>query len=191
MARREGAEYALRPEVTAVDELRYPIGRWNKDEVLDAGGVTRAIDTLEAAPERYRAAVAGLGEAQLDTPYRPAGWTVRQVVHHVPDSHINAYVRTRWALTEEAPAIKTYEEHLWAELPDARAAAVDVSLALLDALHRRWVLLLRALGAAELDRPYMHPEMGAMPVRRMLSMYAWHCRHHEAHVTSLRTRQGW
>jgi len=176
---------------TDLEQLKYPIGRWDRNATLDASGVAAAIDTLDAAPRRLRAAVAGLSDEQLDTPYRPGGWTVRQLVHHVPDSHINAYVRTRWALTEDRPAIKTYEEHLWAELPDARGAAVEPSLALLAALHQRWVLLLRALGEAELDRPYLHPEMGAMPVRRMLSMYDWHSRHHEAHVTSLRARQGW
>jgi uncharacterized damage-inducible protein DinB len=175
----------------SLEELKYPTGRWDRSRSLDAEGVAQAIATLERAPQRMRAAVAGLDDAQLDTPYRPGGWTVRQVVHHVPDSHLNAYVRCRLALTEDDPAIKTYEEGRWAELPDARAGAVEPSLALLAALHERWVLLWRSLGEADLARAYRHPEMGAVPLRQMLSLYAWHCGHHEAHITSLRARQGW
>jgi uncharacterized damage-inducible protein DinB len=174
-----------------VDDPRYPIGRWNRRERLDAAGVAAAIDTIAAAPARLRAAVAGLDDGQLDTPYRDGGWTVRQLAHHVPDSHLNAYVRCRLALTEDAPAIKTYEEALWAQLPDARQAPIEPSLALLAALHQRWVLLLRALGEAELERVYRHPEMGDVSLREMISLYAWHCRHHEAHVAALRARQGW
>lgn len=174
-----------------LEQLRYPLGRWDRAPLLDAAGVEQAIATLEQAPDRFAAAVAGLDAAQLDTPYRPGGWSVRQVIHHVPDSHLNAYVRCRLALTEAEPLIKTYEEGRWAELPDARRGPVEASLALLAALHRRWVLLWRALDERDLDRAYRHPEMGAMPLRQMLSMYAWHCRHHEAHVTGLRARQGW
>ena len=173
------------------EDLRYPVGRWDRQPASSAAQVTAAIAAIEAAPARLRAAVAGLDDAQLDTPYRPGGWTVRQLVHHVADSHLNAYVRCKLALTEERPAIKTYEEKLWAELPEARTAPVEVSLALLAALHERWVLVLRALGDGELARPYVHPEMGDMPLRAMLGMYAWHCRHHVAHVTALRQRQGW
>jgi uncharacterized damage-inducible protein DinB len=175
---------------TLVDDPRYPIGRWDGQPVAGAA-VGAAIDAIAATPARLRAAVAGLTDEQLDTPYREGGWTVRQLVHHVPDSHINAYVRCRWTLTEDSPAIKTYEEHLWAERPDARSAPIEPSLALLEALHVRWVLLLRSLGDAELDRIYRHPEMGAVPLRKLLSLYAWHGRHHEAHVLRLRERRGW
>lgn len=178
-------------ESQAREDLRYPVGKWDRQPAKDGAAVAAAIETIEALPARLRAAVAGLDDAQLDTPYRPGGWTVRQLVHHVADSHINAYVRCKFALTEDRPAIKAYEEKLWAELPEARTAPVEVSLKLLEALHERWVLLLRSLGEAELDRPYVHPEMGDMPLRAMLGMYAWHCRHHVGHVTALRRRQGW
>jgi hypothetical protein len=176
---------------TPAEDLRYPVGKWDRQPAADSAAVAAAIEAIEALPARLRAAVAGLDEAQLDTPYRPGGWTVRQLVHHVADSHINAYVRCKFALTEERPAIKAYEEKLWAELPEARTAPVELSLRLLEALHERWVLALRALGEKELDRPYVHPEMGDMSLRAMLGMYAWHCRHHVAHVTALRQRQGW
>jgi hypothetical protein len=175
----------------AGEDLRYPIGRWDVRTWLSAEEAQRAIATLEAAPARIRAAVAGLDDGQLDTPYRPGGWTMRQLVHHLPDSHLNAYVRMRLALTEKAPAIKTYEEARWAELPDARSAPVELSLQLLAALHARWVLLLRALDAAAWQRTFRHPELGEMSVDQSLGFYAWHCRHHEAHLTALRARQGW
>jgi uncharacterized damage-inducible protein DinB len=149
------------------------------------------IQLLEDTPARLRRAVEGLVEGQLETPYRPGGWTVRQVVHHVPDSHINAYVRFRLALTESTPAIKTYEEHLWAELPDARTAPLEISLPLLEALHRRWTLMLRALDEAQWKRPFRHPEMGEMALEQSLAHYAWHSRHHVAHITRLRERLGW
>ena len=172
-------------------ELQYPVGRWDRRPAADAEQVTAAIAVLERLPEQLRAAVGGLDDGQLDTPYRPGGWTVRQLVHHVADSHLNAYVRCRWALTEEAPAIKTYDEKLWAELPDARRAPVELSLALLAALHGRWVELLRALDDAALDRPFVHPAMGPVPLRAVVALYAWHSCHHLAHVTRLRERRGW
>ena len=176
---------------TLVADPRYPIGPWDRQPVVGAAAVAAAIDSIAATPARLRAAVAGLSDEQHDTPHRDGGWTLRQVVHHVPDSHINAYVRCRWTLTEGSPLIKTYEEHLWAELPDARNAPVEPSLVLLEALHVRWVLLLRALGDAELDRAYRHPEMGEVPLRKLLGLYAWHGRHHEAHILRLRERKGW
>jgi hypothetical protein len=172
------------------EDLRYPVGRWDRQPLPDAA-LGAAIESIAAAPARVRAAVAGLSETQLETPYRPGGWTVRQVVHHLPDSHLNAYVRFRLALTEEAPTIKTYEESRWAELPDAKSAPPEVSLALLDALHARWVPLLRAMRPADYDRAYRHPEMGLVPLRGVLGLYAWHGRHHEAHITRLRAREGW
>ena len=173
------------------DDLRYPIGRVNKPAGVTDAHRQHWIDEIAAAPAALRAAVAGLTDEQLDTPYRPEGWTVRQVIHHVPDSHLNAYVRFRWALTEDDPPIKAYDEKTWAELPDARTAPIDVSLALLDAVHARWLLLLRSLTAADCARTIQHPEYGPMTVDDLLALYAWHGRHHAAHVTTLRARMGW
>jgi hypothetical protein len=138
-----------------------------------------------------RDAAAGLSEEQLNTPYRPGGWTVRQVIHHVPDSHINSYVRFRLALTEEEPIIKPYEENRWAELPDARTAPVELSLDLLEMLHRRWTLLLNDLGKAELAKAFRHPELGLVTLERNVALYAWHGRHHTAHITELKKRMEW
>ena len=178
---------AVTPDASS--DPRYPIGHWAAPDAAP-GTAARLIDTIAGAPAALRAAVDGLTDAQLDTPYREGGWTVRQVVHHVADSHMNAYVRIKKALTEDAPAITPYEEARWAELPDSRLP-VAPSLALLDALHARWVVTLRALGPAELARPYLHPETGAVPVRTALGIYAWHGAHHAAHVTGLRGRMGW
>lgn len=172
-------------------DLRYPIGKAEMDPELAPERRRELIAQIEATPDRLREAVAGLNAEQLDTPYRPGGWTVRQVVHHVPDSHLNAYIRCKWALTEDAPAIKTYEEARWAELPDSRSAPIEVSLGLLDFLHRRWVALLRALPAADFARAVQHPEWGLVNLDQLLGLYAWHGRHHVAHVTTLRERMGW
>ncbi len=175
----------------ALDPLRYPTGTWAPLPADTAPAVTTAlVDRIAAAPAALRAAVDGLDDAQLDTPYRPGGWTVRQVVHHVADSHMNAYVRVKKALTEDAPAIAVYDEARWAELPDARLP-IAPSLALLDALHARWDVVLRALGPADLARTYRHPEQGDVPLRTALAIYAWHGAHHVAHVTELRRRMGW
>ena len=137
-----------------------------------------------------RAALAGLSDSQLDTPYRPGGWTVRQVAHHVPDSHMNSYVRFRLALTEDEPVIKPYEESRWAELPDARGMPVEPSLVLLESLHARWVPLLRSLSAAEWKRSFRHPELGPVRLENNAALYAWHGRHHVAHITALRQTNG-
>jgi uncharacterized damage-inducible protein DinB len=171
-------------------DLRFPIGRWT---VPDEAPTTRdrLIAEIAEAPAALRAAVADLDDAQLDTPYREGGWSVRQVVHHLPDSHMNAYVRVKLALTEEAPLIKTYDEAAWANLADTRDTPPEVSLALLEALHARWTALLRSLGETEWKRPITHPDWGAMPVDALLGLYAWHGRHHTAHITSLRERMGW
>jgi hypothetical protein len=172
-------------------DLRYPIGPFTY-----AGESTEEqrhgfIDRIAATPARLRAAVNGLTPEQLDTPYRPGGWTVRQVVHHVPDSHINSYCRFRLALTEEAPNAKGYYEDRWAELFDARTAPVEVSLALLEALHGRWVPLLRSLTPADFARTFLHSELGPVTLDRNLALYAWHGDHHVAHIQSLRARMGW
>lgn len=177
------------PAAPPAPDLRYPIGRWAQPDSAPETAA-RLIGDLAVAPTHLRAAVAGLTDAQLDTPYRDGGWTVRQVVHHVADSHMHAYARTKLALTEEAPLVAVYDEARWAELPDVRLP-VEPSLALLDALHARWVAVLRPLGAAELARPYRHPEQGLVPVRTALAIYAWHGAHHTAHVAGLRARLGW
>ena len=174
-----------------MDDLRYPIGKAHLETRLDDGQRREMIDQIEETPARLRAAVAGLGPEQLDTPYRPGGWTVRQVVHHVPDSHLNAYIRFKLALTEEEPAIKTYDQARWAELPDTRAVPVEVSLVLLETLHRRWVALLRALSPEDFEKTLHHPDHGVINLNQLLGIYAWHGRHHTAHVTALRERMGW
>jgi uncharacterized damage-inducible protein DinB len=172
-------------------DLRYPIGKAEIQSDLDPEQRRELISRIERTPDRLREAIAGLNAEQLDTPYRPGGWTVRQLVHHVPDSHLNAYVRFKLTLTEDEPAIKTYDEGRWAELPDSRSVPVEVSLALLENLHRRWVALLRALPAADFQKTLKHPERGPMTLDQLLSLYAWHGDHHVAHVTSLRQRMGW
>jgi uncharacterized damage-inducible protein DinB len=149
------------------------------------------IAQLAEAPARLRQAIAGLNAEQLDTEYRPGGWTVRQVVHHVPDSHLNSYVRFKLALTEEEPAIKPYDEDRWARLEDSRVTPVETSLDLLDALHERWVMLLRSLSPDDFKRAFRHPELGAVSLNKNVGLYAWHGRHHVAHITSLRERMGW
>ncbi len=176
---------------TMPDDLRYPIGKFTTPSQVTEAQRQQWIDEIAAAPATLRAAVSGLSDEQLDTPYRPDGWTLRQVVHHVPDSHLNAYVRFRWALTEDDPPIKVYDQTAWAELTDARTAPIDLSLVLLDAVHARWLLLLRSLSAADCARTIQHPDSGAMTVDDLLALYAWHGRHHAAHITSLRQREGW
>jgi len=174
-----------------VTDLRYPVGKFKLDGDITEAGRRDLIESIAQAPAKLRAAVEGLSPEQLDTPYRPDGWTVRQVVHHLPDSHLNAYIRFRLALTEDEPAIKTYEQERWAELEDARTAPVDLSLALLESLHRRWVLLLRALPPAAFARTFRHPELGVVTLDQQLRMYEWHGRHHVAHITSLKQSMGW
>jgi uncharacterized damage-inducible protein DinB len=173
------------------DDLRFPIGNFRAPATTTEAERAAFIEQIEAAPARLREAVHGLGREQLETPYRPGGWTVRQVVHHVPDSHLNSYMRFRLALTEDEPTIKPYQEDRWAELPDARTAPPEVSLDLLEALHRRWTRLLRSLTPPDWQRRFRHPELGLMTLERTLALYAWHGRHHVAHVTSLRDRLGW
>ena len=172
-------------------DLRYPIGKFHFDRPFSETQKQKCLTDVAQAPANLRAAVKGLTDAQLDTPYRPQGWTVRQVAHHVPDSHLNAYVRFKLALTEEAPTIKPYFEDRWAQLADTKATPVEVSLTLLECLHDRWVRLLRSLAAQDWKRTFRHPEMGEMTLEKTLALYAWHGRHHVAHVTSLRERNGW
>ncbi|MDX2285849.1 MAG: putative metal-dependent hydrolase [Bacteroidia bacterium] len=174
-----------------LDLLRYPIGKASSDPHLDPQRRAACIRTLAAFPDMMREAVAGLHEAQLDTPYRPEGWTLRQVVHHTADSHLNAYIRFRLALTEEHPPIKLYAEERWAELPDARALDLEPTLMLLTGLHRRWTVLLHGMPEADFARTLMHPERGALTLDQMLQLYDWHSRHHLAHITGLRSRMNW
>jgi len=171
-------------------DLRYPIGKHSPVSSLSAGERAACIEQIAAAPVNFRRAVAGLTDAQLDTPYRTGGWTVRQVAHHLPDSHMNAYIRFKLGLTEDAPAIKTYEEKDWAKTPDTRAP-IGMSLDLLTALHERWIALLRGMTAADFSRTIQHPEWGKPSLDALLALYAWHGRHHTAHVTALRDRMGW
>lgn len=173
------------------EALRYPIGKFTFPATVGETERNGWLEAIAATPHQLRTAVAGLNAAQLDTPYRRGGWTVRQVVHHLADSHMNSYVRFRLALTEEEPTIKPYDEARWAELIDARSAPVDTSLVLLDTLHARWVTLLQSLTPADLQRTFRHPERGLMTLEKNLALYAWHGRHHVAHITALRQREGW
>jgi uncharacterized damage-inducible protein DinB len=175
----------------AAADLRYPIGRMPRTATLSPEQRTAAIESIALTPERLRAAVRGLSDSQLDTPYRPEGWTVRQLVHHVADSHTQAYARTKFALAENDVTITPYDEAAWAELPDMRKMPVEVSLDLLDALHARWVYVLRQTPAASFARSIQHPENGRMTVDDLLGVYQWHGKHHTAHVTALRDRMGW
>lgn len=174
-----------------LESLRYPIGRFQPRSGLSTEERSGCIEDIAALPADLRTAVAGLAAEQLDTPYRPDGWTVRQVIHHLPDSHLNGYVRFKLALTEDEPAIVVYDQAAWAELADGRGADVETSLALLEMLHRRWAPLLRSLDDDQFARAYRHPEEGHVPLEAGLQLYAWHGRHHLAHITRLRERKGW
>jgi DinB superfamily len=171
-------------------DLRFPIGKVQFVRNVSDAQRSSYIDAVAKTPARLREAVAGLNPAQLDEPYRPEGWTVRQVVHHLPDSHMNAFIRFKLALTEDVPTIKPYDEARWAELPDARAE-IEPSLNLLENLHKRWDVLLRGMASGDFARKFNHPEAGTMTLDDYLQVYAWHGRHHVAHITSLREREGW
>ncbi len=174
-----------------MSDLRYPIGKFHFAGPLTDEQKKTCLDDIAQAPAKLRAAVQLLSDAQFDTPYRPDGWTVRQVVHHMPDSHLNSYVRFKLALTEDEPTIKTYAEDRWAELDDTKTTPVEVSLILLESLHDRWMRLLRSLTSEEWKRTFRHPDLGAMNLEKTLALYAWHGRHHVSHITSLREREGW
>jgi uncharacterized damage-inducible protein DinB len=174
-----------------MSDPRYPIGRFEMPASVTAAEREAMIGTIAAAPARLREAVSDLSESQLDTPYREGGWTVRQVVHHLPDSHLNGYIRFKLGLTEENPPVRGYEEARWAELPEARGAAIEMSLRLLDSLHERWAESLRSTAPEQFARTFRHPDRGAMTLDQHLVLYAWHSRHHVAHITGLRRRMGW
>ena len=171
--------------------LRYPIGKFEYEGEITDEDVARWIDQIETSPQQVRAAVENLSDEQLDTPYRPGGWTVRQVVHHIGDSHMNSLVRFKWALTEDEPAIKAYDQVGWAELADYRDVPIDTALTFLEALHVRLVALLRSLDSDDLARRFIHPELGLVTLAWNIGLYAWHGRHHLAHITHLKVREGW
>jgi hypothetical protein len=172
-------------------DLRYPIGKFHYEGPPTEDQKQKFLADIEQTPANLRAAVKGLSTQQLDTPYRPEGWTVRQVTHHVPDSHLNAYIRFKLALTEDEPTIKPYAEDRWAQLADTETTPVEISLAMLDSLHNRWSRLLRSLKPEDWKRTFRHPELGLMPLEKNLALYAWHGRHHVAHITALRERDSW
>lgn len=173
------------------DDLRYPIGKFVYDE--DKADLNRAaaIRSIAELPGRLRIAILGLSFSQMRTPYRPGGWTLNQLIHHIADSHMNSFIRFKLALTEDAPLIKSYEEHLWAELPDAKNESPELSLKIIDALHERWFLLLKSLKPEDFLRKLTHPEHGLIDLRYLIAMYEWHGKHHTAHITKLRERENW
>jgi len=174
-----------------MSDLRYPIGKFTYNGPLTEEQKQKCLTDIEQAPAKLRAAVSGLSEQQLATPYRPEGWTVRQVTHHVPDSHLNAYMRFKLALTEDEPTIKPYAEDRWAQLADTKTTPIEISLTMMASLHARWVQLLRSLRPEEWKRTFRHPELGVLDLEKTLALYSWHGRHHVAHITSLRERNGW
>ena len=178
-------------EKGSLQELQYPIGQFEVPQDSGAGARANWIAIIEETPARLREAVAGLEDGQLDTPYRPEGWTARQVVHHMADSHMNAYIRFKLALTEDTPTIRPYNEVAWAELPEAKTGTPELSLTLLETLHRRWVACLRAMREADFKRTFRHSDLGIVPLDVSMAHYAWHSRHHVAHVMNLRERNGW
>ena len=173
------------------EDIRYPVGKWIRQPVENDAARAGLIRHIEELPAKLKAAVAGLTDTQLDTPYRPEGWTPRQIVHHVADSHMNAYIRFKLAVTESHPTIKPYNEQTWAETSEAKSGPVSLSLPLLESLHQRWVTFLKSLDSAAFARTVMHPEKGSMTLDDLLDLYAWHSRHHTAHITEMRKRNSW
>lgn len=174
-----------------MEDLRYPIGEFQMDKNITSEKRQQWIQEMADAPSQLRKAVQDLNDEQLDTRYRPGGWTVRQVVHHVPDSHMNSYIRYKWALTEDVPMIRTYFEDRWAELHDAKDIPIEVSLKLLEALHDRYLQSLHSLSETDFKRKFQHPDWGTIDIDTHISIYAWHGKHHVAHITALRERKGW
>ena len=174
-----------------MSDPRYPIGPFTPDPTPGPEARSRHIEQVAALPAKMRTALRGLKPDQLETPYREGGWTLKQVAHHVPDSHMNAYVRFKLALTENVPTIKPYDEAAWAKLKDAEVTSIEVSLSLLEALHIRWVNLLRGMKAEDFNRKLSHPESGVQTLDRMLALYDWHGNHHLAHITTTRERMKW
>jgi DinB superfamily len=177
---------------TALEPLRFPIGRFKIQENISEETINQCIRDIETLPKLLRLSVEKLNDVQLDTPYRPEGWTLRQVVHHVADSHINSFVRFKWALTEDAPTIKVYDEKKWAEVEEAKTAPVKVSLDLLESLHKRWIILLKNLSKEDLKKTFIHPVSGfAYTLAMAITLYAWHGKHHIGHIESLKESNNW
>ena len=174
-----------------LENLRYPVGRFNRKDTLTPAERTQMIQIIEGFPNDIKQAVNRMNDSQLDTPYRPDGWTVRQVVHHVVDSHLNSYIRFKWTLTEDQPLIKTYNQTAWAELADSKTGSLDLSLPLLEGLHNRWTQVLKNMVVDDFQAKLEHPEWGLITLDTMLGLYEWHCRHHLRHITSLSERMGW
>lgn len=174
-----------------MSDPRYPIGKFSYAGPPTPEQQQQNLTDIEHTPASLRAALRGLSDKQLESPYREGGWTLRQLAHHVPDSHMNSYIRCKLALTEDEPTIKPYMENLWAELPEAKHAPIEMSLALLDSLHQRWMLMLHKLSDADWKRTFRHPQLGPMSLEKNIALYAWHGRHHVAHVTSFREKMGW
>jgi len=170
---------------------RYPIGKFDHKIFVTEEMRSEFIKVIESLPSLLRKEVENLTEEHLNTPYREGGWTIRQVVHHIPDSHLNSYVRFKLALTEDNPDIKTYEEHLWAELKDSAQTPISVSLNLLESLHKRWVILLKSLSDEQFERTFKHPDWGTISLSKTLALYAWHSKHHLAHITELKKQMNW
>jgi len=190
--RTDGSRFVVQGDMTkTAEDLRYPIGRFRAVMPITSELRSAAIDAIAGLPERMRAAVADLNDEQLDTPYRPEGWTVRQLVHHVADSHMNAFIRVKLTLTEDNPTIKPYDENTWAVLADMRLP-VEVSLGIIDGIHARWSAVYHAMTVEEFERTFVHPEIGAqLTLDWHLQQYAWHSHHHLAHMTELRRAKGW
>lgn len=174
-----------------LERLRFPVGPFDVTAPVNMRDIPSSIDEIAEAPQHLRVAVAGLTERQLDSPYRPEGWTVRQVAHHLVDSHMNSIVRMKLALTEDEPTIKPYDEKRWAELADSKTAPIALAVDLVELMHQRWAILLRSLKPDDFERAFLHPEMGRVGMKVAVALYAWHGRHHIAHITSLRKREGW
>ena len=174
-----------------IEKLKYPIGRYQLEDNINKSSIARWIKEIESLPEKLFEAVKGLNKDQLQTQYRPDGWTVQQVIHHIADSHLNAYIRFKLALTEDKPIIKPYDEALWAKLPDSRLVDVNVSIELIKSLHKRWTTLLKELSEEELEKEFLHPESGMKNLKETICHYSWHGNHHLAHITSLKKRMSW
>ena len=179
-------------ENKSVEDLRYPIGTFNKPEPITPEDLQGYINVIEELPGRLRTLVANLSEEQLNTEYRPDGWTVKQVIHHIADSHVNAYIRFKLALTEDTPTVKPYFEDKWAKLGDYKLTPIDVSLSLIDSIHARWINLLKSMDEKDFEMSFFHPEHGKeFSLDESAGMYAWHCSHHYAHIAELKKRKNW
>lgn len=174
------------------EKEKFPIGRFKRPEQISQDDIQTWIEEIAALPAQMKAAVANWTDEQFDTPYRDGGWTVRQLIHHVADSHLNSYIRFKWTLTEDSPTIKAYDQEAWAEEIEAKTAPADLSLNLLDALHQRWVLVLRNLSETDLQRYFIHPETGnQVPLAVNVGLYAWHSKHHLGHILQLKEKMAW